>query len=345
MASATGGSRLLVVAWARFQPRTNALGPALGGESFHINGAWPGRQLALLPLRYLANTMRMWRLLRRRRPRVLVVVTPPVVAPAIAWLWCLTHRCLLVADCHTAGFHWSKWRWSVPIHRLLFHRAAAVLVHTRDDEVMVRGWGFRSLLLPDDLPGPEEADVPARAPGRLRLLVAGSFDPDEPVAAALSAARLLPEVEIRFTGNAKRLPESMVSSAPENVVFCGYLPYRRFLGEMMAADAVAVFSTDGTAMNRAAFEAVGLGRPLILSDVPGLRGRFEEAAAFCENDPATMAEAVRHTLRQRVEQAAKTRALRAGLQAQRDAAIEQLQVILKRTPRQLRPVEKAGSLP
>ena len=42
-------------------------------------------------------------------------------------------------------------------------------------------------------------------------------------------------------------------------------------------------------MNRAAFEAVGLGRPLVLTDFPGLRERFGEAALLSTNEPARMA--------------------------------------------------------
>ena len=45
-----------------------------------------------------------------------------------------------------------------------------------------------------------------------------------------------------------------------------------------------MFSTDPRIMNRAAFEAVGLGRPLVLSNLPALKTRFASAAVFCDND-------------------------------------------------------------
>jgi glycosyltransferase involved in cell wall biosynthesis len=329
-----GSPRFLVVAWARFQPRTSALGPALGGESRHIYARWPGRQLVLLPLRYLVNAVDMWRTLRRYRPTVLVVVTPPVVAPAVGWLWSVLHGNALVIDCHTAGFHWRKWRWTVPIHRLLFHRAAAVLVHSPQDESMVRGWGFNGLLLPDDLPDAGEAAAVTSRSAARRIVVAGSFDKDEPITAAISAASLIPDAEVRFTGDIRRLPAGLVGNAPPNVVFCGYLPYAQFLGELLAADAVAVFSTDPTAVNRAAFEAIGLGRPLVLSDVPGLRGRFQEAALLCSNEPAAMASTLRRALRAQQELAGRSQVLRQQLQRQRDNALAQLKSVVEPSIRQ-----------
>src|SRR5262249_49765006 len=82
---------------------------------------------------------------------------------------------------------------------------------------------------------------------------------------------------VRITGDPDRVPRALKLSAPANVTFTGFLPLREFLGEMLAADAVAVFSTDPHIMNRAAFEAVGLGRPLVLSDLTGLRERFGPA--------------------------------------------------------------------
>jgi glycosyltransferase involved in cell wall biosynthesis len=165
-------------------------------------------------------------------------------------------------------------------------------------------------------------------------VVAGSFDWNEPVAAALAAAALVPEMEVRLTGDVSRLPRSVRAGAPANVVFTGYLPYAQFLGELLTADVVAVFSTDPHIMNRAAFETVGLGRPLVLSDLPGLRARFGEGAVLCRNDAASMAEAIRLAQRDRDILAERSRALRRRLQAQRQAALAELQSMVR--SRQLR---------
>lgn len=321
-------SRVVVVGWDDFQPRTAALGPALGGESFHMRGRWPSRHPIFLPLRYLADAVRMWGLLRRTRPEVVVVITPPVFAPAVAWLWCHTHRCRFVVDCHTATFYWWKWRWSVPLHWLLFRRVDAVLCHTDDDEARVRSWGVPTVLLPDDLPDPTQGSPLSRGDGRPRVVVAGSLETDEPVADALRAAALLPEVEVRVTGNPRRLPEAVRATAPGNVVFTGYLPYPQFLGELLTADVVAVFTTCTHAMNRAAFEAIAVGRPLVLSDLPFLRARFGQAPVFCANQPEAMARAIHQALEEQRPLADRSRALQQRLRDQRETALSQLQAIL-----------------
>ena len=101
----------------------------------------------------------------------------------------------------------------------------------------------------------------------------------------------MPEVEVLLTGDTNRVPARVRHTASANAVFTGWLPYSTFLGELLSADAVAVFSTDPHIMNRAAFESVGLGRPLVLSDHAGLRERFGAAALFAPNRPAAMADA------------------------------------------------------
>jgi glycosyltransferase involved in cell wall biosynthesis len=319
-------SYLVAVAWDNYQGRTEALANALGGHAWYLRGR--PRAKALLPVRYLFDSIRMWRLLRRHRPGVLMVITPPVVAPLVASFWCATHRCRLVVDCHTGAFHSWKWRWSGRLLRPVCRQAAATLVHTLEDEELVQAWGARALLLPDDLPAPRQASPLPRPPG-LRAVVAGSLDGNEPVAAVIEAARLVPDVEFRLTGDERRVPISVRQGAPDNAIFTGWLDYTKFLGELLAADVVAVFSTDPHIMNRAAFEAIGLERPLVLSDLPGLRSRFGPAALFSPNDPPAMADAVLLALGRQEELAARSKELQVHLRAQHQRGLARLSSMLQ----------------
>ncbi|MDR0358283.1 MAG: glycosyltransferase, partial [bacterium] len=162
------------------------------------------------------------------------------------------------------------------------------------------------------------------------VVIAGSLDDQEPVEATVRAAAYLDDVEIRMTGDVREVPAALVQSAPENVVFTGWLDYPRFLGGLEAADVVAAFSLDPQMMNRAAFEAVGLGRPLVLSDFAGLRGRFLDAAVYCANQPDVMAAALRAALARRDELAARSTRLRAALTAQRAEALEHVRALVER---------------
>ena len=316
----------LAIAWADNQPRTDALARALGGEAVFVTSPLP-RRPATAPLRYAWCAWRTWRLLQHRHPSAVVVIMPPVVAALVAGLWCRLWRRRLVVDCHTDTFHGSRWAWARWLYRWLLPRCQAVLAHTDEALGLLRRWGAPGLLLPDDLPGPAAASNPG-VHAVSTVLVAGSLDKNEPVSETLAAAALLPEVAIRITGDPGRVPRALRMSAPPNVTFTGFLPLRKFLGEMLAADAVAVFSTDPHIMNRAAFEAVGLGRPLVLSDLAGLRERFGAAALFARNEPPAMAAALRQALAARPELERRSRLLAGELRRQHALAVDRLRGLL-----------------
>jgi glycosyltransferase involved in cell wall biosynthesis len=321
-----------VVTWCAFQPRTQALAAAMGASLCNVSHPLHRRKV-LLPLRYLIDAVSTWRFLRASRPRAVIVTTPPVFNLLTCWLWCALHRRPLVADCHTGTFHDQRWRWALPIQRVLLRRARVALVHSEEDEVLVNAWRAPALLLPDDLPRISETPSPTlptrgREAAPPRVVVAGRLDHDEPVAAVLRAASLLPDVEVRLTGNPDRLPAAVHASAPSNAVFTGLLPWDGFMSELASADVVGVFTTDPHVMSRAAFEAVGLGRPLVLSDSAGLRHRFGSAALFSENTAEPMARVLQQALRERASLAERSLALRELLHAHHQRALAQLRLML-----------------
>jgi glycosyltransferase involved in cell wall biosynthesis len=319
---------MLAVAWAKFQPRTVGLAAALGGKPAFISSSL-GR--ALFPVRYATAAIKTWQLLEHESPERVLVVTPPVFAPLTCWLWAVMRGRPLVVDCHTGTLGSAKWGWADPLHRWLMRRVKVTLLHTEEARALVEGWRAPALLMPDDLPTSRNASS-ASPPTRDTVLVAGSFDTNEPVAAVVDAARLLPEVELRLTGDPAVLSEALRDSAPPNVVFTGFLPYPIFLGELLGAHVVAAFSSDPGIMNRAAFEAVGLGRPLVLSDLPGLRKRFGDGAIFCPNRPEKMAAALGRALQEREQLAERSRDLATKLRAEHAMALAELKSILDGNP-------------
>jgi glycosyltransferase involved in cell wall biosynthesis len=184
----------------------------------------------------------------------------------------------------------------------------------------VAGWGAKALFVPDDVPPGGLACRLTPATSQ-RVVVAGSLDDTEPVQATIEAARLLPQCEVILTGDFSRLPRLVIESAPDNVVFSGWLSYPRFLAELNSANVVAAFSLDPGVMNRAAFEAIGLGKALVLSDIPGLRECFGNAAVYCANQSGAMAAALRVALADRQRLELSSRLIRDRLETDRQVAL------------------------
>lgn len=261
----------------------------------------------------------------------MIAVTPPVFAPFAAWLWCAVRRRNLIVDCHPPdAFDAARWAWATSLHRFLLRRAGLVLCHTQDNLDVACSWGARAELLIDDVPSPAQAD-PGAATSGAQIVVAGAFSGNEPVREALAAAARLPGVRFAFTGDPALLPPEVRENVPPNVVLTGYLPYAQFLAELRAAAAVAVFSGDPHIFTpRAAFEAVGMGRPLVLLDLRGVRATFGDAALYTEARPAEMAKVFSQALAEQPDLGARSEAKAAELRARRRIGLEALLAHLDR---------------
>jgi len=83
------------------------------------------------------------------------------------------------------------------------------------------------------------------------------------LACFFSVARRLQNIEFRVTGNPDRLPDE--TAVPPNVTLVGFLGPERFLSEMKESDVVVVLSTERESVMRTAYEAIRVGRPLVVS--------------------------------------------------------------------------------
>jgi glycosyltransferase involved in cell wall biosynthesis len=155
------------------------------------------------------------------------------------------------------------------LHRWLWRRAALVLVTTEELAKTVNAGGGHALVFHEPFARwqeLEEPSVPTDFPGSahpIRVCVPFIFARDEPVGVLFSVARRLRNIEFRVTGNPDRLPDETV--IPPNVTLVGFLGPEQFLNEMKKSDIVIVLSTERESVMRTAYEAIRVGRPLVVS--------------------------------------------------------------------------------
>jgi glycosyltransferase involved in cell wall biosynthesis len=178
-----------------------------------------------------------------------------------------------------------------PVHAWVARRAATTLVTVDELAAVVRGWGARADIVHE---APPEWTVRAAASpaGRMRALYIGRFAGDEPTEEVLAAARSVPDMDIYVMGDVRKCALTLRSSAPENVTFTGFLrgeDYRRAIED---ADVLVVLTNRLDAVNRAAYEAVYAGRPLVVTGTPPLRRLFP-FAVHVRNDADGIAAGLR----------------------------------------------------
>jgi glycosyltransferase involved in cell wall biosynthesis len=101
-----------------------------------------------------------------------------------------------------------------------------------------------------------------------------TFTPDEPVEVFPKAAARLPDVQFYVTGNYRRANPRVLAAKPENVTLTGFLADGEYVGLLLASDAVICLTTRDHTMQRGAYEAMYLGKPIITSNFDLLRRHF-----------------------------------------------------------------------
>ncbi|HEX4008870.1 MAG TPA: glycosyltransferase [Solirubrobacteraceae bacterium] len=283
------------IAWAREDSRSKSLSRALDGE-FCTFFDFDIQSRPLVPLRYLASALRTLTYLILRRPRAVVIQSPPVPAAALVWGWARLARVPVVLDTHPASFEETGVHQVMrPLIRWLVPRASGCIVTTPRLGDQITRWGGRPVIVHEAPMVWSDRMRPSDRSAQRRVLFICTFAPDEPLMQVLDAARRLPEVEFHITGDRRRLPPAAAGAAPANVHWTGYLRGDDYVDALGRADVIMSLTTRAESVQRSAYEAVDALRPLVVSDWPHMRSLFPHAV-FVTNDGQSIAAGVSEAL-------------------------------------------------
>jgi len=287
--------RTIWLAWES-QRRTNELAAALDIPLCRYTSDLSyGFRVLSLTIRTLLELMRV-------RPHKVVVQNPSQVLTALLCFLRPLFRFRLIVDRHS-NFKFDT--MSIPsLKYKLFHILSKYTVRKADLTIVtneflkevVEQWSGKGFVLPDKLPALDLAGT-ISLPGERNIVYICTYSGDEPVEEVLEAARMLnPSTVIHITGDYRKAKTGTVDSAPSNVLFTGFLDEKDYQSLLRSCDAVMVLTTQDHTLLCGAYEAVSLGKPLILSNQPALMSYFRKGAVYTENSAENIAGAVETTL-------------------------------------------------
>jgi len=221
----------------------------------------------------------------------------------------------LIADCHNRTFRppWSR----LPGLMALLNRFDTVVVHNEEiaRTAAEKGLDASRLMVLETRPAqigrPQVLRREGTGTSTDTVLVPCSFNADEPIDALLEAAARAPELRFLVSGNlAKARARGVVDTAPENVVFTGFMTkadYERTLCE--AAVVLGLTEIEGIQLS-VANEAVGAGKAMVLSDTGILRDLFGSAALLTRNEAEAIAASCRTAVAEKERLDARSAELR-----------------------------------
>jgi len=310
-ASARAGASVPSVSFVTWYPscrRSDALAGWLGGRS-HLIHFFEFKQPLYAPLKYVLQFVETFVRLRRDRPAIVFVASPPVFAVLTIWMYSRLFGVPYVIDAHTGVFDDPRWTWLWRVSRFLSRSALATVVTNDTLAKRVRDWGGQALVIGDvpvSFPPGESADL---GPG-FHVVVVNTFSQDEPLSEVIAAASRVPEARFHITGNPRHARIAWKGTLPANARFTGWLSDEAYAALLRGADVIVSLTTHDHTMQRGGYEAMALEKPLITSNWPLLRETLSLGTLHVENTADGIAAAVRRVQRERISLAAEMKRLR-----------------------------------
>lgn len=286
--------------WAEFQRRAVSFAEVFDFSVRHIS---TDSQSKIGKLgRYVSSMIQTIQQILKESPQQVWLQLPPnfLVHIVLFLRWITRKKYKIIADCHNASLRppWS----SLPFAISAMNKCDLVIVHNSDvyNDALNLGLSKNRLIVLEDAPAyvlePQHQDCDDEG----HVLVPCSFHDDEPIEELLMAAKLCPDITFKITGpRQKAEAKGFISQAPDNVDFTGFVSVEEYDQLVWSAGIILGLTTmDGIQLSVAG-EAIGAGRPLLLSDTSTLRGLFEDGAMFVANTAEGLADGIQKAFEQR----------------------------------------------
>lgn len=266
---------------------------ALSAQALFMPWARPGQPVHHKVIGWVRSALATVGAIRPLRAGALVVVqVPPVFAPWTARLAIGRRPITLVLDAHSGAFNDPRWRWSLRLLAAVIRRSDGLIVTNEELLAGAPRVTVPLFVMHDPLKDRRDERSTALEGDRLPYAIfpaSGSLD--EPIDSVLAAAEILRgRVDVFVTGDS----EKRGYTGPAHLT--GFIPideYRRLLD---GASAVLALSDRESTMQRAAYEALELGCPIVCSSTRVLKHALGPAAVYVRNDATSIADGVEQAL-------------------------------------------------
>jgi len=252
-------------------------------------------------LKVLTSSLKTMWILIQQRPDILFVQNPSILLNLLACWLKPVFRYTLIADRHT-NFRFETENSKKNIERV-YHKISRYVVKHSDVTIvtnvylkeLIDSWGGDGFILPDALP-----DLPLSNSGAYKLshdkkniVFICTYADDEPIEEVKKACELNPDINFYITG---RPNKKSPSSWPKNVIATGFLKEEEYQSLLNESDIILVLTTEEHLLLCGAYEAITLGKPLVLSDTEALKYYFSKGTVYCDNTPNGISEALREAM-------------------------------------------------
>jgi glycosyltransferase involved in cell wall biosynthesis len=180
---------------------------------------------------------------------------------------------------------------------------------------VVRGNGGSPIVLEDKIPRLPDVK-PVTLLGTHKVVCVSTYAKDEPIGEVIEAARSLGRsCYVYITGDHRKLRRKALRNLPENLRLTGFLSDEAYISLLRGSDVVMDLTTLDDCLVCGAYEAVAVGKPIIVSDTAAARQYLYKGTVFTRNQSDAISKAIGEAIANLPRLRVEIRALRDELEA------------------------------
>ena len=229
------------------------------------------------------------------KPNLVIIQNPSIILAIFMVIFGKFMKLNVVVDSHNEGIRpfYSLYNWLLPIYAIIQRWADLTIVTNEELAKIVRKNGGIPFVLPDRIPQLNNSKA-IKLKGNSNVVFICTFAKDEPFFEVIKAAQLVdPSICVYITGRYQKASEDIIRKAPPNIIFTGFMSDQIYINLLNSCDVVIDLTLMQDCLVCGAYEAVALGKPIILSDTQALRDYFYCGAIYTKNYPENIASAIK----------------------------------------------------
>ena len=251
-------------------------------------------------LRHFFSSLWTLKILLVHKPKVIVIQYSFLLLILTAFYKFLRfNRVKLIVDCHTKALR----RRAEGLSNVLFWQLKSISFKNADLTIIsneglvpdIQKLHNNFVILPDKIPAYNYLDIPSK--NEKYCVYVSSFAVDEPVREIVDVAKILQNViKIYWTGKYPSYIKDLVSEQG-NIILTGYLTEKEYFRTIKNAECILALTTEEDCLQSAAYEALSVEVPFVVSKTNALMNFFGNAGIYTSHTPAQIAESIEYTLK------------------------------------------------
>lgn len=242
-------------------------------------------------IRYPILTFKTIKFLIRNKNSLFFCQNPSIVLCTIVCALKYFFKYRVVVDRHSNfKFHTIK---SINPKWIMFHLLSGFTIKSADITIVTNEYlreyidnkGGCGFVLQDKLPSLDSSKKQVDLNGVINFVFISTFSDDEPIFEIVEAARMVgPKFHVYITGSYKKFKEidSLISCLPGNVTLTGFISEEDYQSLLSSAEIIIVITEQEYTLTCGAYEAVALGKPMILGNTRTIKEYFHKGAVYTD---------------------------------------------------------------